>query len=126
MTTKIKLVQGDTRPQIKCVITDEVSGLAQNIAGATVLLRFKALGEVSVITVLTGLLLSGLELQDGTLSLEGLYLTPGTGGRVVFMPTLAMTVNPPGLYEGELEITFTDGSIQTVYALLKFSLREQF
>jgi|GEM_PF-869924 len=126
MSTKIKLVQGDTKPQIKCVITDEATGIVQNIAGATALLKFRAAGSQTIITTLTGVLLPGLELNDGSISIEGPYLTAGTGGRVIFLPTLMMTNNPAGNYEGELEVTFADASVQTVYALLKFSLREQF
>jgi hypothetical protein len=126
MQEKIKLVQGDTRPQIKCVIADQTTGEPQNIAGATVLLRFKAIEESELITTLTGILLPGLENEDRTVSTEGFYATPGTGGRVVFVPTLEMTVNPPGNYQGELEVTFADGSIQTVYAVLKFVIRKQF
>jgi hypothetical protein len=126
MSEKIKLVQGDTRPQIRCVIKDESSAVPQNIIGATVLLRFRATGESAVITTLTGLLLPGLEAEDGAVSSEAGYATPGAGGRVVFIPTLAMTLNPPGAYEGELEVTFVDGGIQTVFAPLKFVLRQQF
>ena len=33
---------------------------------------------------------------------------------------------PPGDYEGEIEINFSDGTIQTVYDPLKFKLREEF
>jgi hypothetical protein len=32
----------------------------------------------------------------------------------------------PGDYEGEIEITFADSTIQTVYDLLKFKLRQDF
>jgi hypothetical protein len=31
-----------------------------------------------------------------------------------------------GDYEGEIEITFADGQVQTVYDLLKFKIREDF
>ena len=31
-----------------------------------------------------------------------------------------------GIYEGELQLTMQDGSVQTVYDKLKFKVREQF
>jgi hypothetical protein len=37
-----------------------------------------------------------------------------------------MLQGTPGDYEGEIEITFTDGQIQTVYDVLKFRVREDF
>ena len=61
MAEKIKLVQGDTKPQIKCVITDENTGDIINLAGATVLLKFRATGSANILFTLTGYLQSGLE-----------------------------------------------------------------
>jgi hypothetical protein len=37
-----------------------------------------------------------------------------------------MLLGEAGDYEGEIQITFSDGTIQTVYDLLKFKLREDF
>jgi hypothetical protein len=37
-----------------------------------------------------------------------------------------MLSGPAGEYEGEVEITFADGQIQTVYDVLKFKVREDF
>jgi hypothetical protein len=37
-----------------------------------------------------------------------------------------MLQGDPGDYEGEIEITFPDGQIQTVYDPLKFKVREDF
>jgi hypothetical protein len=37
-----------------------------------------------------------------------------------------MVLGEAGDYEGEIQITFVDGTIQTVYDLLKFKLREDF
>lgn len=110
MTEKIKLVQGDTRPQIKVTLTDETTGNAVNITGATVRLRFRALGSTTLIDTMTGV------------------ITNGSGGEVVFdwNPT---TLNvEAGDYEGEIEVTFpspNDG-VQTVYDVLKFKVREDF
>jgi hypothetical protein len=37
-----------------------------------------------------------------------------------------MLQGEPGDYEGEIEMTFSDGQIQTVYDTLRFKVREDF
>jgi hypothetical protein len=37
-----------------------------------------------------------------------------------------MLTGDAGDYEGEIEITFADNQVQTVYDLLKFKVREDF
>ena len=110
MTEKIKLVQGDTRPAIVCTITDETTGNAINITGATVVLKFRPVGSTTLQATVTG------------------TVTSGSTGQVAFYPasTPAMLTGDAGDYEGEIEITFSDGQIQTVYDLLKFKIREDF
>jgi hypothetical protein len=55
-------------------------------------------------------------------------VTDGANGQVAFYPASApeMLAGDAGDYEGEIQITFVDGTIQTVYDLLKFKLREDF
>ena len=55
-------------------------------------------------------------------------VTDGMNGQVAFYPDTApeMLAGAPGDYEGEIEITFADGQIQTVYDLLKFKIRQDF
>lgn len=110
MVTKIKLVQGDTKPALVCSITDEITGVAINITGATVLLKFRAAGSTTLTATVTG------------------SVTNGAAGEVAFYPASApaMLLGEAGDYEGEIQITFSDGTIQTVYDLLKFKLREDF
>jgi hypothetical protein len=52
----------------------------------------------------------------------------GPAGQVIFYPSAApvMLDQSSGDYEGEIQITFFDGTIQTVYELLKFKVREDF
>lgn len=129
MAEKIKLVQGDTRPQIKCVITDDLTGNVVDIAGAAVRLKFRAVGSSATLFTLTGALLSGIEDSSGNVSLSGVgeeYGMAGKGGRVAFQFGPGNLNIEPGSYEGEIEVTFGDGAIQTVYAPLKFQLRAQF
>lgn len=110
MTEKIKLVQGDTRPAIVCNLTDQNTGAAISLVGATVRLKFRAVGEDQLVTTITG------------------AVTDGPNGQVAFYPASApeMLASTSGDYEGEIEITFGDGQIQTVYDLLKFKVREDF
>jgi hypothetical protein len=110
MAEKIKLVQGDTRPAIVCTITDENTGAAISLNGATPRLKFRAAGETDLIATITG------------------TVTDAALGKCVFFPASApeMLQGEAGDYEGEIEITFGDGQVQTVYDLLKFKLREDF
>jgi hypothetical protein len=110
MTDKIKLVQDDTRPALVCTITDDTSGSVINITGATVLLKFRAAGSTTLQATVTG------------------TVTDGANGVVAFYPASApeMLSGDAGDYEGEIQITFADGQIQTVYDLLKFKVRSDF
>jgi hypothetical protein len=107
---KIKLVQGDTKPAIVCTITDDTTGAAVNITGATVLLKFRAAGATALTATVTG------------------SVTDGPNGKLVFYPASApeMLSGDAGDYEGEIQITFADGTTQTVYDLLKFKVRADF
>lgn len=110
MAEKIKLVQGDTRPAIVCTLTDENTGNVIGLTGATPRLKFRAAGETNLIATVTGTVIDG------------------AAGKCVFFPASApeMLQGEAGDYEAEIEITFADGQIQTVYDLLKFKLREDF
>lgn len=110
MSEKIKLVQGDTRPALVCTITDDTTGSAINITGATVVLKFRAVGLTTLQATVPG------------------SVTNGPAGQVTFYPASApaMLQGDAGDYEGEIEITFTDSTIQTVYDTLRFRLREDF
>lgn len=110
MTEKIKLVQGDTRPAIVCTITDDTTGLPIDITGAAVVLKFREVGATTLQATVTG------------------SVTNGPAGQVVFYPASApqMLQGNAGDYEGEVEITFSNGQIQTVYDPLRFKVREDF
>ena len=129
MSDKIKLVQGDTRPQLRYVVSDETTGQIVDISGSTVLLKFRAAGTTAVLFTLTGYLQSGIEDADGNVTQAApgeAYATPGKGGRVAFQFGAGNLNVPPGAYEGELEVTFGDTSVQTVYSPTKFVVRAQF
>jgi hypothetical protein len=110
MAEKIKLVQGDTKPALVCNITDEITGAAIALTGATVLLKFRAVGSDTLTATVTG------------------SVTDAPNVQVAFYPASApaMLLGDAGDYEGEIQITFADSTVQTVYDLLKFKLREDF
>lgn len=109
MTDKIKLVQGDTRPQVQVTITDETTGLAVDITGASVVLKFRAAGGTTLIDTLTGVIVDG------------------PNGKAVFVWNPTTLDVDAGEYEGEVQVTFGAGAgIQTVYDVLKFKVREDF
>jgi len=110
MSDKIKLVKDDTRPALVCTITDDTSGAAISLSGASVILQFRALGSTTLQATVPGV------------------VTDGPNGQVVFYPASApaMLQGDPGEYEGEIQITFADGQVQTVYDLLKFKVRADF
>mgnify|MGYP001246032566 CR=1 FL=1 len=126
MAEKIKLVQGDSRPAIVCALTDEVTGAVIGLYTTTVRMYFRAAGEATILATLVGTLLPGFVEEDGTINYSAPYTTPGAGGRVQFNWGATDLNQPAGEYEGEIEITFADGTKQTVYDLLKFKLREDF
>lgn len=110
MYGKIRLVRNDTRPALVCTITDDTTGEAVNITGATVRLKFRAAGVETLTATVLGVVTNGLI------------------GQVVFYPASApeMLQGEQGDYQGEIEITFADAQVQTVYDLLRFKIRQDF
>lgn len=110
MSEKIKLVQNDTRPAIVVNVTDNTTGEVIPLTGASALLKFRQVGSTTLTATVTG------------------YITDGPNGQVAFYPASApeMLQGEAGEYEGEIQITFADGQVQTVYDLLKFKMREDF
>lgn len=108
MSEVIKLVQGDSRPQLLLTITDENTGAVVDITSATVRMYFRLAGTTGYLALLTGSVISG---PAGTCS-------------IAWGPS---TLNvAEGEYEGEVEVTFADTTIQTVYKPLRFRLRADF
>lgn len=117
----LSLVTGDTLPELTFTLKDSntaASGLtldannsntwaAINVTGATVKLRLRELGSTTVKTTLT------------------CTVTDGSNGKVATdFPT--GTLDTAGTFEGELELTFPNGGIQTVNDLIKFKVRSDF
>jgi hypothetical protein len=117
----LKLVTGDTLPDLRFVLKDQSAGAAGvtfdandsttwapiPITGATIKLRVRLIGSAALTSTLSGV------------------ISDGTGGAVIF-PFTGNPFTASGLYEGEIEITFSDGGIQTLYDLVKFKVRNDF
>jgi hypothetical protein len=111
MAEVIKLVKNDTYPFVRVTLLNSLDDTPINVAdgGTVVRVYFRAVGSTTLLSTLTCTKPNG-----------------GTDGVVQFNfpdPTLDVA---PGLYEGEVEITYTSGDKQTVYDVLKFKLRDEF
>ena len=106
----IKLVQGDTRPALVCNITDETTGLPVSLTGATCRLKFRKVGASTVKATLIG------------------TNTDAVNGVVEFYwaSDPSSLADADGQYEGEIEVIFADGQIQTVYDKIQFVVRADF
>lgn len=117
----LNLVAGDTLPELTFSLKDSNSAASGqildtddsatwqpiNIAGATVRLRLRELGSTTVTATLTCNVTDAAEGKCATNFPAGTLITAGT-------------------FEGEIEITFASGGIQTVYDLLKLKVRSDF
>jgi len=126
MAEKIKLVRNDTKPYIVLSLTDQNTGNAIDISTATTKMYFRAAGTSTVFATLTAAKIAGVVQSDGTVNSVAPYNTPGVGGRCQFLWGSGDLNQPAGDYEGEVEITFADGTKETLYDLLKFKIREDF
>lgn len=108
MADVIKLVSGDTGPQLKVTLTDEVTNAAINLTGATVKMYFRAVDTVEVLDTLIGTLINP------------------TAGEVIFEWNPDTLDVDEAAYEGEVEVTFPSGMVQSVFLPINFFVREQF
>lgn len=127
MAEKIKLVQGDTRPQLVFSITDETTGTPVDFstAGTSAQMKFRPVGATEVKATMPCGKLSGIVREDGSIDYTAPYDVPGAGGRL-YMNWSATALDTEGEFEGEIEITFSDNTVQTVYDAIKFKIRKQF
>lgn len=119
--TTIDLVQGDQLPEIEITLKDSntpAEGVtldpddpttfsALNLAGGSVRMRVRQVGQTSLIGTIVG------------------TITDAAEGKVTFLfdsDTLATT----GVLEGEIEFTDSGSRTQTVVDLIKFKVRSQF
>lgn len=117
----INLVTGDTLPELTFTLKDSQSAASGktldandsstwapiDVTGGAVRLRLRELGSTAVKSTLT------------------CAITDGSAGKVA-TDFPAGTLDTAGTFEGEIEITFSGGGIQTVYDLIKFKVRSDF
>ena len=117
----INLVTGDTLPELTFTLKDSQSAATGlnldtndsatwapiNVTGGQVKLRLRELGTNTVRNTLSCTITNGAEGQVATNFPTG-------------------TLNAAGTLEGEIEITFANGGIQTVYDLIKLKVRSDF
>ena len=103
----IKVVQGDSKPNITVTLTDEITGNAVDVSdpNTSVAVYFRKRGTT---TLLSTIACTKTDAVNGIVSFDF------SGG--------VLDVDA-GLYEGEIEVDF-DGLTQTVYDVLKFRVRE--
>ncbi len=104
-----QLVKDDTAPQIKATITRDDTGSAIDLTGATIRMYFRAKGGSSILFTLTA-------------PVTGDY----SSGIVLFSFSSGNLNIDEGYYEGEIEITYSGGTVETVYKVLDFYVRGDF
>ena len=117
----LNFVTGDTLPALTLTLRDKNSAASGavldpdnsatwepiNITGATVKLRLRLVGQTTLADTRT------------------LLVTNGTGG-ICTTDFATTSFATSGTYEGEVEISFSNGNKQTVHDLVKFKVREDF
>lgn len=117
----LNFVTGDTLPALTLTLRDKNSAASGatldpdnsatwepiNITGAAVKLRLRLVGQTAIVDTRT------------------LLVTNGTGG-ICTTDFATTTFATPGTYEGEVEISFSNGNKQTVHDLVKFKVRQDF
>ena len=106
----IRLVKGDERPVIVLTLTDDItnSPIDLSLSTTTVQVKFRKAGTTTLLSTMNCSKLSG-----------------GTTGQVQFNFSGGVLDVDPGMYEGEIVISF-NGDVQTVYDTLRFTVRENF
>jgi hypothetical protein len=109
MADIIKVVQGDTKPNITVTLTDEATGDPFDLSAAStaVYVKFRAAGSTTVLSTIACI------------------KTDAANGEVQFDFSGDVLDVDPGMYEAEIEVDL-DGSTHTVYDVLKFRVRAEF
>ena len=110
MADVIRLVKGNSKPDIIVTLTDDNTGSAIDLSAGTttVTIKFRKQNTTTVLSTISTSKVGG-----------------GTTGQVQFDFSGGILNVDAGMYEGEVNIDF-NGSIQTVYDLVKFRVRDNF
>ena len=107
--TTVYLVQSDTGSQIKVTLTREDTGNTVDLRDSIVRLKFKKKNTATVLSTLTANV--GSDFATG----EANFVFSGSDTDI-----------SAGDYVGEIEVTFTEGSIESVFEILDIVVREDF
>ena len=105
-----QLVQGDQAPQIQATLTRDDTGAVIDFSGGSCALKFRAKGTTTTLFTLAAADVGG-NFADGI---------------AVFSFSNTQLNLDEGYYEGEIEITYESGAVETVFAVLDFYLRADF
>ena len=105
----IKLVRNDTAPQLRLTLTDSQTGAAINLTSATVTLHLRAVNTTTLL-----------------LTRNAVIQAPATSGIALLIWNPGDLDREPGDYEGEIEVTLADGTVETLFNPLQFTIREEF
>jgi hypothetical protein len=121
MATRIRLVEGDTRPRLVFTLKDK-DGDVIDVSAATVKFKMRPLGSTVLKAEVICTKLSGLTGEDGTIDYTAPYNAAGVGGRIR-VDWGSTDLDTAGRYEAEIEITYNDGTVQTVYETIGITIR---
>lgn len=105
-----QLVQGDQAPQIQAILKRDDDGSLIDFSGGSCALKFRKKG-----TSVTLFTLAAADVGDNFLEGKAIFSFSGTQLDI-----------DAGYYEGEIEITYASGSVETVFSVLDFYLRADF
>tara|TARA_R110000744_G_scaffold211644_1_gene330756 strand:- start:1966 stop:2310 length:345 start_codon:yes stop_codon:yes gene_type:complete len=109
--SKFFLVKNDNGSRIKATITRSDTGVAVDLSNATPKLKFKKKNTGTLLSTLASSTTSSANKEAGICE----FVFTGTD----------LNINS-GDYVGEIEITFSDGTIETIFEELDFTVREDF
>ena len=120
----INLVTGDDLPALEIVLRDSTAAARGQTLDVGDPSTWSFLNLTNVNAVKLKMRREGIETLVDTITFT--RVQPYTDGKVIMDWGSATLDDGVGNYEGEIEITYTDGKVLTVPDLLKFNLRAQF
>jgi len=104
------LVQGDQAPQIQATLTRDITGEVIDFSGGSCSLKFRAKGSSVLLFTL-----AAADIGDNF----------SEGNAVFSFSGNQLDINE-GYYEGEIEITYSSGVVETIFEILEFYIRADF
>tara|TARA_R110002012_G_scaffold123741_3_gene274322 strand:- start:516 stop:896 length:381 start_codon:yes stop_codon:yes gene_type:complete len=120
----INLVTGDDLPALEIVLRDSTAAASGQTLDVGDPSTWSFLNLTNVNAVKLKMRREGIETLIDTITFT--RVQPYTNGKVIMDWGSATLDDGVGIYEGEIEITYTDGKVLTVPDLLKFDIRAQF